>query len=134
MRFLPAFRKRQRTKKRILLVDDESGFTKLTRMNLERTDRYIIREENDVTKALDAAVEFKPDLVLLDLVMPKSDGAKIGRLINGDPRLHDTRIVILTASISKPNGDGDFPAFSKPIGVEELLEVIETSLATRVRM
>jgi two-component system alkaline phosphatase synthesis response regulator PhoP len=129
MRFLPGFNGHRPAKKRILLVDDDPGFTKLTRLNLERTDRYVIREENDATHALQAAVEFKPDLVLLDLVMPKNDGARVGRQINGDPRLRETRIVILSGCITKSKEGFDFPAFAKPIGVEGLVEVIEANLS-----
>ncbi len=136
MRFLPLFSKTPPEKKRILLVDDESGFTRLVKVMLEQSGRYTVREENDAAKALEVALEFKPDLVLLDLVMPKSDGASLGRQIQNDPQLQGTRIVLLTGSISKnphePTRVGDFLALSKPIGIQELMKAIDANLSAPV--
>ena len=63
--------------KRILVVDDEQGFTMLLKMNLEKKGGYEVRVENDATKALDAAREFRPQVVLLDVVMPEMDGGDV---------------------------------------------------------
>ncbi len=116
-----------------MLVDDEAGFTLLVKAHLERSGRYVVREENDATKALETALEFKPDLVLLDLVMPKIDGTNLGRQIRLDPQLRDVRIIVLTGSIPKnhhePTRVGDFLALSKPIGIRELMEAIEANLS-----
>ena len=75
------------------------------------------------------AVEFRPDLVLLDLVMPKADGADVARQIRADPRLGKTPIVFLSGSIVNnkegPTEIAGFPALAKPIGIKELLEAIE---------
>ena len=132
MRFLPAFKKPRPAKKRILLVDDEAGFTRLLKINLERTGRYIVRDENDGMKALDVALEFMPDLIFLDVVMPKIDGANLGRQIRSHPRLQGARIVYLTGSIRKneegPMEISGFPALAKPIGLKELQETIEAAL------
>jgi len=120
-------------KKRILLVDDEEGFTHLVQVNLERTGRYIVRAENDPTNAVEAAAEFQPDLILLDLVMPKVDGSHVGRQILGDPRLKDTRIMFLTGAIAGNAAGtteiGGIVALAKPIGITELMEAIEARLA-----
>jgi CheY-like chemotaxis protein len=119
-------------KRRILLVDDEPGFTRLVQVNLERTGLYHVREENDAVKALETAAEFKPDLVLLDLVMPRMDGAHVGRLIRGDARLKHTRLLFLTGSITKWEAGkeiGGVPALAKPIGTKELIAAIEAALA-----
>ncbi len=133
MRFLPIFKKREPDKRRILLVDDESGFTRLVKVMLEQSGRYTVREENDAAKALEVALELKPDLVLLDLVMPKIDGASLGRQIQNDPQLQGTRIVLLTGSISKnhhkPTRVGDFLALSKPVGIQELMQAIDANLS-----
>src|SRR6478735_2013979 len=99
MRLFPESKIPSHSKKRILIMDDEAGFTGLIQMSVARTDRYIIRVENDPTKVLEAAQEFSPDLILLDLVMPKMDGRSVARLIRADSRLQDARIVFLTGSI-----------------------------------
>lgn len=70
-------------KRRILIVDDEPSFVRLLKLNLERTGQFTVKEEHDGTKALPVATEFRPDLILLDMVMPKIDGS--GSLLNCVP-------------------------------------------------
>ena len=60
-------------KKRIFVVDDEPGFTRLLKLTLERTGNYTVLEQNDGTQAWLTAREFKPDIIFLDIVMPKID-------------------------------------------------------------
>ena len=61
-------------KKRILVVDDLASDTRLLKRFLEGTNKYSVREENDAIAALSAAEEFKPHLILLDILMPDMDG------------------------------------------------------------
>src|SRR2546423_5120830 len=61
------------SKRRILVVDDETSITRLLKLNLEQTGSYEVREENLGARVLEAAREFKPDLVLLDVMMPRSE-------------------------------------------------------------
>ncbi len=51
-------------KKRILVVDDEPSITRLLKLNLEQTNEYVVRAENDSEAAVAAAEEFQPDLIL----------------------------------------------------------------------
>ena len=83
-------------KKRILLVDDEKSLTTLLKLNLEETGNYDVRVENWPEDALAAAREFKPDLVLLDIIMPRMPGGNVAALIDNDPQLKGTPIVFLT--------------------------------------
>lgn len=120
-------------KKRILIVDDESGFTRLMKLTLERTGNYIVREQNDGTRALDTARDFRPDLILLDIVMPKIDGGDVARQIQADPNLTATKIVFLTAIVSKKeategNMIGGFPFMAKPVSLDALQKFIEVNL------
>src|ERR1700761_8037113 len=104
-------------KKRLLIVDDESGFTRLLKLTLERTGKYTVREENDGTAAWLAARGFKPDLVFLDIVMPKIDGGDVAQQIRSDPMLANVPIVFLTAIVSQKetsNEIGGFPFLGKP--------------------
>ena len=123
-------------KKRILIVDDESGFTRLLKLTLEKTGRYVVREENDGTKARDTAREFRPDLIFLDIVMPKIDGGDVASQIKSDAALKDTKIIFLTAIVSKQEATqgtgliGGFPFLSKPISLDALRACIEESLAS----
>ena len=74
-------------KKRILVIDDEPSITRLLKLNLEQTDHYEVREENDSTRALDAAREFKPDLVISDVMMPEVGGGEVAAQLREDPAL-----------------------------------------------
>lgn len=116
------------TKKRIFIVDDESGFTRLIKLTLEKTGRYTVQEENDGTKAWLAAREFLPDIVFLDIVMPKIDGGDVARQIRSDPTLSHVPIVFLTAIVSqKETGHdiGGFPFLAKPVSLDTVTRCIE---------
>lgn len=106
-------------KRRILIVDDEPGFIKLLKLTLERTGRYQVWEENDPTKAVDAAMKFMPDLILLDFLMPKIDGGRIAEQIRADPHLRKTPIVFLSATVvervGQPMRTRDFQLWRNPL-------------------
>ena len=67
--------------KKILVVDDEPTITRLLKLNLEKTGAYLVREENLGGKAHLAARDFKPDLILLDVMMPDMDGPSTLRVL-----------------------------------------------------
>jgi DNA-binding response OmpR family regulator len=113
-------------KPKILIVDDEPGLVRLLALLL--TKRYEVRSIYDAAQILDAAVEFRPDLILLDWVMPQMHGGDVAQQIRADPRLSDTRILFHSAVLSKKDEHGEmagFPAIAKPIGLNELVEAIE---------
>ena len=122
-------------RKRILVVDDEIGFTRLLKLTLEQTNDYEVRVENWPERALSAAREFRPDLVLLDVVMPRMFGADVAACFRADASLKATPIVFFTATVSKTSlkkNDGvisGFPFLAKPSSVEEVIEKIEQRLA-----
>src|SRR5687768_9940814 len=87
-------------KKKILVVDDEASITRLLKLNLEK-GAYVVRTENEGTKALAAAKDFKPDLILLDVMMPDIDGGDVAAIIQADPLLCAVPIVFLTAAVKK---------------------------------
>ncbi len=117
-------------KKRILIIDDEPSFTRMVRLNLEKTGFFEVREENKATAALPAAREFKPDLILLDVIMPAMDGGDVARQIQNDRLLKGTPIVFLTATVSQREAgaaglnSGGSLFLAKPISVENLVQCI----------
>lgn len=121
-------------KKKILAIDDEASITRLLKLNLEQTGNYIVQEENDGTKALATAREFKPDLVLLDVMMPEVDGGDVAASIDADPQLKKTPIVFLTAAVKKEelaergNIIGGYQYIAKPLNVKGVIAVIEKQL------
>ena len=119
------------TKKRILLFDDEATITRTLKLYLEGTDAYEVRAENRGSAALQAAREFKPDLILLDVAMPDMDGGEVAAQLRADDALKATPIVFLTALVKKQEvvtsgGDiGGYPYIAKPLEPEKIIEVIE---------
>ena len=121
-------------KKRILIVDDEPTFTRLLTLHLESAGDYEVREEHCGSRVLAAVDEFKPDLILLDVVMPDLDGAKVGAQLKERGTLKEIPVVFVTAIVSRdevgPQGDiiGEHLFLAKPVRVKELLECIEQQL------
>ena len=119
------------SKKRVFIVDDESGFTRLLKLTLERTGRFEVLEENDGTKAWLAAREFAPDIIFLDVVMPKIDGGDVAQQIRSDPSLAAVPIIFLTAIVSAREGGqeiGGFPFLAKPVSLDAITKCIESHL------
>jgi CheY-like chemotaxis protein len=118
-------------KKRILVVDDEQSLTTLLKLNLEEFGDYEVRVENWPEDALAAAREFKPDLILLDIIMPRLPGGNVAAQIDADPLLTGTPIVFLTAAVRKhqvEENEGiicDHPCLAKPATIDEVVAMIE---------
>jgi CheY-like chemotaxis protein len=125
--------------KRILIVDDEPGVTRSLKLNLEATANYEVRTENDSALAIDAARAFHPQLILLDVLMPRLDGCDVSARIHADPELKDTPIVFLTALTNNEDTGGHAVAagstvyLAKPVDTEELIKCIEQTLLTTVQ-
>ncbi len=123
-------------KKRILVVDDEAVLTRMVKMNLERTGNYEVRTENQGSLAIQAAREFKPDLIFLDVMMPDMSGDEVSQQLRDDPVLAEIKIVFMTAIVTKAEtsemggeiGGNEFLA--KPVKTEELVATIERVLST----
>jgi DNA-binding response OmpR family regulator len=81
----------------ILIVDDEPPILDLVRFTLEDADVRVV-EASDGVEALAVARRVKPDLILLDVQMPRLDGLEACRQIRREPDLARTRIVMLTAA------------------------------------
>jgi two-component system alkaline phosphatase synthesis response regulator PhoP len=81
---------------KVLVVDDEEPILELLKYNLEKQG-YEVRTAIDGQGAVDVARKFHPDLVLLDIMMPKVDGVEACRQIRAMPELVNTYIVFLTA-------------------------------------
>jgi len=117
-------------KKRILIIDDEASFARMVKLNLEKTGNFEVRMESMPATALATAREFKPDLILLDVIMPNMDGGDVSNQIKRDRSLRETPIIFLTATVSKREaGEGGFNSggelfLAKPVSVEVLIHCI----------
>lgn len=123
---------------KVLVIDDEAGFTKLLKMNLEKDGQFEVRIENNSLKALAAGQEFRPDVILLDVVMPGLDGGDVAAQFQDDPILRQVPVIMLTALVSPGETSQDSVAQSgsltvlpKPVNMEKLthclLDAIEAA-------
>lgn len=119
-------------KKRILVVDDEEAFTRVVQANLEFD--YIVRVENTGSSVCAAVQDFKPDLILMDVMMPDMDGCEVVQKLKESEYFHDTPIVYITALVGKSKSTddetkvNDYPCLAKPVSLEDLIACIETNL------
>ena len=131
--FLPASVEEAKEKPRILIIDNSRDFTHSAKLALERTGRYSVWEENQPARAHQTAQRVKPDLILLDIAMPETDGGDVAARIQSDPMLHGTPIVFLTALVTRAEARSGLeiqgrPFLAKPISIPELVAGIERNL------
>ena len=119
------------TKTKVLVVDDEMDFTYVIKLTLEGTGQYQVRTLNLPTQVVPVARDFKPDLILLDCMMPGQDGGEVAAQIQRDPVLKDTPFAFFTATVSEPETvssrcyEGAQEYLPKTIKMEELVSFIE---------
>src|ERR1700682_2879982 len=128
--FLPPPVEEAKEKPRILMIDNNRDFTLSAKVGLERTGRYSVWEENEPARAHQTAQRVRPDLILLDVAMPETDGGEVAARIQSDPTLHRTPIVFLTALVTKAETRSGLrirghPFLAKPISFSDLIKGIE---------
>jgi two-component system, OmpR family, alkaline phosphatase synthesis response regulator PhoP len=119
-------------RRKVLVVDDEPHIVELLAMNL-RQDGYDSCSAGDGRTAIDKALSEKPDLVLLDLMLPGLGGLETCRLLRSDPRTSSIPIIMLTAKSEECDkviglGIGADDYVTKPFGLRELVARIEVAL------
>ena len=87
-------------KKKILLVEDEMALSAVYRSRLE-LEGFDIKEVHNGEDALSAAVSYRPDLILLDVMMPKISGFDVLDILRNTPDTTNVRVIMLTA-LSQP--------------------------------
>src|SRR2546430_3316018 len=120
-------------KARILIVDNNSRFARGARLFLDRSGKYIACTVIDPRRALETARSFKPDLVIVDLIMPQADGLEVATQLEADWALHEVPIVFVTTLITpeeardgrRINGHRVVP---KPTRGFDLIRVVEENL------
>lgn len=118
--------------KKILVVDDEEDIVDLIRYNLEK-EGYSVASASDGNSALQIAGEFKPDLIILDIMMPGPDGFEVCRQVRLIPGLAQVSIIFLTAKTGEIDqilglelGADDY--IQKPVSPRILVARVKTIL------
>ena len=124
----------------ILVVDDDPDIARFVEVNL-RSAGYEVSVAGDGEEALERAGEIRPDLVLLDVMMPRLDGFEVAQRLRKNPQTANTSIIMLTAkalSSDKVTGlqSGADDYIIKPFDPIELLARVKGTLrrATRFRL
>jgi two-component system, OmpR family, alkaline phosphatase synthesis response regulator PhoP len=113
---------------KILLVDDDEDIIELLTYNLKK-EGYKVKSASNGQKGIEKAIDFKPDVILMDIMMPIMDGIEAGRKIKEDPKLKDIHIIYLTARAEEFSEIAAFEAgaddfISKPIKPRPLISRI----------
>lgn len=118
--------------KKILVVDDDRVIQQLLVVNLE-LEGYDVDVASDGEQALERVKGYEPDLVILDIMMPKLDGWEVCRRIKQDPATQDVPIIFLSAraqdmDIRRGYATGVNAYLTKPFDPVELLDLVERVL------
>jgi len=110
---------------RICYVEDDEDIQRIVRMTLERVGKMTVEVVGDPTLAIEAMTAFKPDLVMLDWMMPKMDGPTLFRQMKLRPETSALPVVFITAKASQSDLNellalGAVGAISKPFSPKDL--------------
>ncbi len=119
--------------RKVLLVDDYEGVLSLVHATLRNDERYKILLARDGEEALDIARLEKPDLIFMDIMMPKTDGYSVCRELKDDPDTSQIKVVLLTALDTEFSRDRGMEAgavdyITKPFSPIALLEKVDDIL------
>src|SRR5260370_330742 len=120
-------------KPRILIVDNNSQFARNARLLLDQSGKYVACTVIDPRRALETARSFKPDLVIVDLIMPQEDGLEVAAQLEADSALHGVPIVFATTLITPEEARDSrringHRIVAKPARRFDLLRIVEESL------
>lgn len=116
----------------ILIVDDNVTNLKLVRVLLE-TEGYTIRTASHASEALRVLLDFRPQLILMDIQLPDIDGLTLTRQLKADPKTADITVVALTAYAMKGDEEkalasGCSGYITKPVDTRQLVRQVEQYL------
>jgi two-component system OmpR family response regulator len=120
-------------KPRILIVDNSSQFARNARLLLDQSGKYVACSVVDPRRALETARSFKPDLVLVDLIMAQEDGIEVAAQLEADWALHGVPIVFLTSLITAAEAKDGRRVYGhrilpKPTSSSDLFRLVEQNL------
>ena len=121
---------------KVLVVDDDATVHKLISKKLA-TEQYIVQSVYDAPSALEEVKKYRPDIVILDLMMPRVSGIEVCRSIKSNPETKNILVLILSAKESQDDrlqglefGADDY--ISKPFHLASLIRKIEHMLSKKI--
>jgi signal transduction histidine kinase/CheY-like chemotaxis protein len=126
--------RRLRPNQRVLVVDDNVDAAETLRMLLEMNG-HEVRCAHEGTQAIELAMDFRPDVALLDIGLPRMDGFELARRLRARPEMRDTRLIALTGygqaeDRSRALAAGFDDHLTKPVDPNALEDLIGTSSET----
>ena len=122
-------------KLKVLMIDDDRDFLELVKMNLEATGRFSVRTEDKGSAGLAAALVFKPDLILLDVVMGDESGSYVASRLRNNLETNAIPIIYLSGIVKNEEKVmideflGGCSVLAKPVSTEKLIAVIEETVS-----
>jgi DNA-binding response OmpR family regulator len=115
----------ERALNRICYVEDDEDIQRIVRMSLERVGKMTVEVVGDSTKAIEAMIAFRPDLVMLDWMMPVMDGPALFRKMRERDETKGFPVVFITAKAAQRDLDellkmGAAGTISKPFNPKDL--------------
>jgi DNA-binding response OmpR family regulator len=120
---------------KVLLIDDEEEFCKALKLGLELTKKYDVLTATTGAAGLSLARKMKPDIILLDIVMPDVTGTVVAEQLRDDKAMRDIPIMFLTALLKKDEekkvgqGPGGYRIVPKPVDLDDLAAQIESMVS-----
>ncbi len=119
-------------RRHVLVVDDEPDVLLLCRVNLE-FEGYVVTEASDGVEAMERVRERLPDIILLDVMMPRMDGWQVLKALKDDPQFSDIPVVMLTAKVQDQDqirgwSSGAAEYITKPFSPLSLSQVLDDVL------
>lgn len=123
-------------KRRVMVVDDEKDFLKVTELNLGQTGKYDVLTLSSAKDILSRVNSFKPDVILLDVLMPEISGIDACEMLNNDPAAKNIPIIIISALEKdkeqlKAYKVGVVDYIVKPAEISNIIAKIEKALASK---
>jgi DNA-binding response OmpR family regulator len=117
----------------VLIIDDDPVIQLLLRVNFEQ-DGFQVETAGDGQQGVEKAREMMPDLILLDVLMPKMDGFEVLKALRSDPRTENLRVALLSAKSSDSDQKAGMAAgadayMTKPFDPLQLLDDVRRLIA-----
>lgn len=119
-------------KKKVLIIDDDEIFVSLVNYHLEQSGKYEAFNSTDGQEGIMMVKRIKPDLILLDIMMPKMSGTDVMEQLLNDPITKDIPVIFLTGAVTKDDIKtqgaivGGRRFLAKPVSHRDLMATVES--------